>query len=241
MKQQLLAHRPVVVAHRGASVEAPENTLAAFRRALELGAPAMELDVHRTADGELVAIHDATVDRTTNGTGAVAEMTLEALRQLDAGAWKGKAFAVERIPTRAEVGRLARGRASLVVEIKAAGIADQVVATLEAEGVLDESFVISFSQETARRVKELRPDTTVGLLSGKAEDLPLVAELGLDAFCPHHAAATEEMARELHAANRLLSVWTVNDEEGMRRMAALGADLITSDNPALALKVLRRE
>ncbi|HOM81079.1 MAG: glycerophosphodiester phosphodiesterase [Armatimonadetes bacterium] len=241
MKQQLLAHRPVVVAHRGASVEAPENTLAAFRRALELGAPAMELDVHRTADGELVAIHDATVDRTTNGTGAVAEMTLEALRQLDAGAWKGKAFAGERIPTLAEVCRLARGRASLVVEIKAAGIADQVVATLEAEGVLDESFVISFSQETARRVKELRPDTTVGLLSGKAEDLPLVAELGLDAFCPHHAAATEEMARELHAANRLLSVWTVNDEEGMRRMAALGADLITSDNPALALKVLRRE
>jgi glycerophosphoryl diester phosphodiesterase len=240
MNQHVLAERPVVVAHRGASVEAPENTLAAFRRALELGAPAMELDVHRTADGELVVIHDATVDRTTNGTGAVAEVTLEALRRLDAGAWKGDAFEGERIPTLAEVCRLARGRAALVVEIKAAGIADQVVSTLEAEGVLDESFIISFSQETARRVKEIRPGATVGLLSGKTEDLPQVAELGLDAFCPHYAAATEEMARELHAANRLLSVWTVNDEDGMRRMAALGSDLITSDNPALALEVLPR-
>ena len=105
MNQHVLAERPVVVAHRGASVEAPENTLAAFRRALELGAPAMELDVHRTADGELVVIHDATVDRTTNGTG-VAEATLEAYGGWTA--WKGDAFEGERIPPWREC-RLARG------------------------------------------------------------------------------------------------------------------------------------
>lgn len=240
MVQQELAERPVVVAHRGASAEAPGNTLAAFRRALERGARAMEMDVHRTADGHLVVIHDATVDRTTDGSGAIAAMTLDAIRRLDAGAWKGDAFKGERIPTLAEVCQLARGRAFLVVEIKAEGIADQVIALLEAEGVLGQSILISFSVDTVRRAKELRPDATVGLLTGRADDLPRVAELGLDAFCPHFAAATEAMARDLHAADRVLSVWTVNDEEAIRRMAAIGADFITSDDPALALSVLGR-
>ena len=192
---------------------------------------------HRTADGELVAIHDATVDRTT-GTGAVAEVTLEALRRLDAARGRAMRFEGERIPTLAECAAW-RGRAALV-EIKAAGIAP--IRCLHARGGgsagRELHHLLLPGDRPAR--EEIRPGATVGLSPARRRDLPQVAELGLDAFCPHYAAATEEMARELHAANRLLSVWTVNDEDGMRRMAALGSDLITSDNPALALEVLPR-
>src|SRR5215204_6586712 len=92
-------YRTLVVAHRGASAEAPENTLAAFRLALEQGAPAVECDVHLSADGSPVVIHDETVDRTTNGKGAVAALTRAALRGLDAGSWHGPGFAWEPIPT----------------------------------------------------------------------------------------------------------------------------------------------
>ena len=107
-----------MVAHRGASAEAPENTLAAFRLALQQGAPAVECDVHLSADGCPVVIHDETVDRTTNGKGAVVGLTRAALRGLDAGSWRGPRFAGEPIPTLEEALELCAGRARLFIEIK---------------------------------------------------------------------------------------------------------------------------
>jgi glycerophosphoryl diester phosphodiesterase len=108
-----------VIAHRGASADAPENTPAAFRRAVELGADWFECDVTRTKDGRLVMIHDDTVDRTTDGRGRVADLTFDEVRRLDAGSWKGAAFAGERIPTLEETLELAGGRSGAYVEIKA--------------------------------------------------------------------------------------------------------------------------
>src|SRR5436309_263912 len=112
---------PFIVAHRGASALAPENTLAAFRRALEAGAPAVECDVHLTADGAPIVIHDARVDRTTNGTGEVASLTLAALRALDAGGWFDPRFAGERLPTLEETLAIAAGRSRVFVELKPGG------------------------------------------------------------------------------------------------------------------------
>lgn len=228
--------RPVVIAHRGTSGSAPENSLAAFRRALEIGAAAMELDVHRTADGEIVVIHDATVDRTTDGRGAVAGMTLAEIRKLDAGSRKGSEFAGERIPTLAEVCALVRGRAFLFVEIKAEGIAADVLRVLEAEGMDGQAIAISFSAETVRQVKALRPDAAAGLLSSRAEDLERAVQLNADAFCLHFGAATPEIARALHSQDRVLMVWTVNDAADFERMAAAGADFIASDWPERFLR-----
>jgi glycerophosphoryl diester phosphodiesterase len=120
------------IGHRGAAAVAPENTIASFRRAVELGAQAVELDVQRTKDGHLVVMHDDTVDRTTDGTGHVAELTLARIRRLDAGSWNGTAFAGERVPTLDELGDALRPEILLFVEIK--GTADQ--GTLRPQRVL---------------------------------------------------------------------------------------------------------
>ena len=232
------ARRPVIVAHRGTSGTAPENTLIAFRRAVEMGFTAMELDVHRTADGQIIVLHDAAVDRTTEGTGAVKEMTLYAIRRLDAGRRRGEEFAGERIPTLAEVCALARGKAFLFVEIKAEGIADDVLAVLQAEGMEGQAIVISFSVDTVRRVKEIRPDMAAGLLTGRGEDMAVAEQLGADALCLHFAAATAEISQALHAQDRVLMVWTVNEPADARRMRDLGADFITSDFPERARAAL---
>src|SRR5205085_2136252 len=129
---------------------APENTLAAFEKAIELGTYRIELDVRRSRDGQIVLMHDATVDRTTNGSGRVADLTLDELKRLKVGG-------TEAIPTLAETLRCAQGRCKLLVEIKDEGITDQVVALIEAAGMVEDCTISSFNEETLRRVKELNP------------------------------------------------------------------------------------
>ncbi|MGH2352028.1 MAG: glycerophosphodiester phosphodiesterase, partial [Chloroflexota bacterium] len=123
---------PLIVAHRGASGLAPENTLAAFRLALDLGAPAVECDVHLAADGAPVVIHDPRVDRTTSGSGDVRALTLDHLRRLDAGSWFSARFAAERIPTLDETLAVCTGRARVFVELKVGGGPPLVDAALQA-------------------------------------------------------------------------------------------------------------
>jgi glycerophosphoryl diester phosphodiesterase len=165
-------YRTLVVAHRGASAEGPENTLAAFRLALEQGAPAVECDVHLSADGFPVVIHDETVDRTTNGKGAVAALTRAALRRLDAGSWRGNRFAGEPIPTLEETLDLCAGRARLFIELKAGRAQEERVrlvdVTLEAVAGAPrtEVAVISFDPEVVALVARRRPDLPLGLLWG---------------------------------------------------------------------------
>jgi glycerophosphoryl diester phosphodiesterase len=141
-------------------LEAPENTLAAFRRAIELGADLIELDVRQTADGHVVAIHDETVDRTTDGSGTVRDMPLAAVRELDAGSWMGRRFAGERVPTLREVLELTRGRIGLAIEIKAGsrrypGIEATIVHLLQTTGRLDDVILISADCRAIRQVRRL--------------------------------------------------------------------------------------
>lgn len=162
--------KPWAIAHRGAMLEAPENTLAAFRRAIELGADLIELDVHQTADGHVVVIHDETVDRTTDGSGIVLAMSLQELRCLDAGSWTGPQFAGERVPTLLEVLELTRGQVGLVIEIKAGstrhpGIEAAIVQLLQATGRVDDVVLISADDEAIKEVRRLDNHLTTGCFS----------------------------------------------------------------------------
>ncbi len=232
--------RVLGVAHRGASRYAPENTLAAFRLALDHGAPAVEGDVHRTADGHVVVIHDDTVDRTTDGRGAVAGYTLEALRRLDAGRWFGPQFAGERIPLLDEVLEVLRGRALLTLEIKNGptfydGIERQVLDALCRHGMEDDALVMSFDHASVQTLRGLSPRVATGILyAARLIDGPAAAAAaGADALCVHWSFATEDVVAQAHRAGLSVFVWTVDDEAALRRCLAAGVDGITSNDTRL--------
>jgi glycerophosphoryl diester phosphodiesterase len=160
-----IVQRPIVAAHRGVPSLAPENTMAGYQLAYDLGADLIETDVHETKDGHLVIMHDYTVDRTTNGTGSVSNMTLEQIRQLDAGIKFGPEFAGEKVPTFREFLQGFKGKdVVLLVEIKQAGIAEKVLKEIEEEGVKNQVLVQSFHLGDVVKSHELNPEIGVGYL-----------------------------------------------------------------------------
>jgi glycerophosphoryl diester phosphodiesterase len=223
---------PLLGGHRGNPAQHPENTLASFRSALELGVDVVECDVHLSADRELVVIHDHTLERTTNGTGLVGERTLAELRQLDAGGG-------ERIPTLAQVCELVRGRAALAVELKQLPIPypdleERVVACLREQDMVDSTTVISFRHASMRRIKELEPGLVVGLLdcAHPIDVAGLMRSALADAWCPHWGAADAELAEEVHRAGGVVGVWTVDEEPALAWARLCGADAIFTNRPA---------
>jgi glycerophosphoryl diester phosphodiesterase len=235
-------------AHRGASAAAPGNTLAAFRLAAEMGADGVELDVQLACDGEAVVIHGSMVDRTTNGQGAVREMTLAQLKELDAGSWFDPAFAGERIPTLQEVfGTI--GHCLLVnVEIKSLlgrsrGLEAEVVRLIEDGNLAHRVIVSSFNPLSLWRVKRLNPNIPTALLY--APHLPLfLRRAWLGPIVPHefrhpHCSMVDErfMAWARQKSYRV-NVWAVNEPNEMRRLVALGVDGIITDRPDLLAEIL---
>ena len=154
------------IAHRGASGLAPENTLAAFSKALEIGVDAVELDVHATKERKVVVIHDGALDRTTDAKGKVCELTLEEIRKADAGIRFGREFSQERIPTLDESLDLIKGNAITVVEIKQKDIAGEVVKAIEDTDAIDDVVVISFHPSVLLDVRRIHPRIPSGLLIG---------------------------------------------------------------------------
>lgn len=228
--------RPLVIAHAACKGHAPENTLAGVRAALALGVDAIEVDVHCTADGVPVLIHDATVDRTTDGSGAVAALTLAELRRLDAGvrAFNGR-FAGEHIPTLAEALDLTRGHCLLVVEVKAPGIEREVLSVLRPAA--DDVMVWSFFPEVVTRVRELAPAVPCALLSPTLEGRPpeellrTALQAHQQAVAVHHSSVDQELVRR--AARRGLSVfaWTADEPAEQRRLLAAGVAGIVTNYP----------
>ncbi len=186
--------KPFIIGHRGASSLAPENTIASFRKAYELGAEMVELDVHRTKDGHLVIMHDDTVDRTTDGHGAIKDLTLKELKEMDAGSWFSPEFKSEKVPTFDEVLEWAKGKVNIDIEIKNSvqypGIEKDIIEHLKAKNMDREVIITSFDPSCVKNVKSidgeiktgvlLRPDplvkslkvgTSVGLFSGLAGGL----------------------------------------------------------------------
>lgn len=238
--------RPLVCAHRGRSGVAPENTLAAFEEAVAIGADFLELDVRRSADGEIVCMHDAAVDRTTNGTGAVADLTLAELRALDAGSWKDQRYAGERIPLLSEVLAQIAPRLVVDIEIKQRGIAPQVMELIRAADALRRVTVISFDLGDVRMAKDIEPTLACGLItSGPGEGPDAVPTLiasalgaGANFISCHHAAVTPALVRECHLAGLVLMAWTMDAPEDIARMIDLQVDALVSNYPERVLELL---
>ncbi|MHB0857352.1 MAG: glycerophosphodiester phosphodiesterase [Anaerolineae bacterium] len=238
---------PLVIAHRGARDVAPENTLAAFRAAIETGADGIELDVTRCASGEIVVIHDDTVDRTTNGSGRVDQLPLRALHELDAGSWFDARFAGEHIPTLEEALDVAGCQLVVNIEIKGMrlhgdGLEDQVAAMVRARALEERVIVSSFNPSALWRMRRAAPEIERGLLY--APDLPLFLShawarslVAAGALHPEYHMVDEAMVRQAHQRGLRVNAWTVNEAEAMERMVQLGVDGIITDHPA-ALRLL---
>lgn len=234
---------PELMAHRGNSGLAPENTLAAFAKAVESGADWTELDVHLSADGEIVVMHDPTVDRTTDGSGAIVEMTLAQIKKLDAGSWFGPEFAGEKVPTLREVIDLVGDRIRLNVEIKSMDnplTAAKVIEALAEGGVIERSMVCSFGLETILEARRLWPDGCLALISGHAGDLEAVLRHGLPWFNVEYHHVDEALIRRAHEAGVRVSIWTMDEPECWDYYAGLGVDIICTNLPHLMPTQSRR-
>ena len=228
---------PYVIGHRGASGYAPENTMVSFERALALRADAIELDVHPTSDGELIVMHDPTLDRTTNGHGLISAHTLAQIRELDAGSWFDPAFKGERVPTLHEVLEWAHGRTKVVIEIKQgpifySNIVEQLIAALERDGMRGEVLVISFDHYSVRRVKELAPEIATGVLYAARciNPVALARDAGADALLPQWSLLTKDEVEAAHQANLFIAPWG-GAEQDYRYILATGADAVSSNYP----------
>ncbi|MFS0705694.1 glycerophosphodiester phosphodiesterase [Cellulomonas sp. 179-A 9B4 NHS] len=230
----------VVVAHRGNSSVAPQNTLAAFEAAWRAGAGSIEIDVQLTADGQVVVIHDDTLDATTSGSGPVAGTDLAGVRSLDAGAWFAPAYAGQRVPTFAEVVDLLLRRPGidLLLEVKGAWTAEQVRGVTEpvlAAGLADRVVVQSIWPGTVAALREAAPGLRRGLLVLEVRDdlLDLCAELDVVTCNPYGPllAADPGLVDRLHAAGREVTVWTLNEPEHWAAAVALGVDGVITDRP----------
>lgn len=225
----------MVIAHRGASAHAPENTLAAFEQAWQLGARQFELDVEATADGCVVVIHDTLLDRTTNGFGPVAARTWEQLAGLDAGAWFGPAFAGARIPRLDDVLEQFEGRARLHIEIKgqASELVQRTVALVRAHGMQREVVMTSFRDARLAAIREQAPELATGWLVPAATDetITRAQALGITQFCPRATAVTPEVVARLHALGFVVRAWGVETDAQMLAVVAAGADGMTVNAP----------
>jgi glycerophosphoryl diester phosphodiesterase len=243
---------PLIVAHRGASATHPENTLASFEEALRLGAPVIELDVRLSLDGVPVVMHDPTVDRTTDGAGAVGELTAADVSSLNAGT----ADAPSPVPTLRQVLELASGRAGLAIEIKnlpgepgfdpvSEPIVEAVHAELDRVGFVGPVLVVSFNPASIEASKAIEPDVPTGFLTtdhvDPREALAYAASKGHDMVLPGTRAsipAGEAFVEEVHADGMLVGTWTVDDAPTMRMLLDRAFDAVASNDPAMALGVL---
>jgi glycerophosphoryl diester phosphodiesterase len=235
-------NKPLNVSHRGMMASAPQNTLAAFRKAVEFGADGVELDVQLSKDGAVVVIHDFAVDRTTDGTGRVAQKTLAELKALDAGSKFSPQFAGERIPTLTEVFDVLEGKLLVNIELKALGrnrdtsLVAPVLEVVRKHGMDKRVLFSSFNSYVLRAMKQLAPDIPIGLLY--APDSPIYARHAwLDPFEPHEARhphfsmLTGPIICWYHARGLRVNTWTVNEPDEMRRLIEAGVDGIITQKP----------
>lgn len=228
------------VGHRGAKGHAPENTLSSFTIAAGMGVNVVETDVHLSKDGQVVLIHDHTVNRTTNGRGYVKDMTLAELKALDAGSWYDQRFAGERIPVLDELLVWARDRVAIAIEIKNGpiyypGIAEKVIAALRRHDMLRQAILISFDHLVVREAKTLAPEVAAGILyvGGLADPVGAARAADADALHPHWAYVTADLVRTAHAAGLAISPWNPNDLPTLRMLNELGVDSVGTDYPEL--------
>jgi glycerophosphoryl diester phosphodiesterase len=240
-------HFPVLVAHRGYKAKYPENTWAAFEAALSSGAEMIELDITLSRDRVMVVIHDDTLDRTSNGKGAVSDYSISELQNLDAGSWFDGKFAGERIPALTEVLEKVNRRAAVNIEIKSSAfeeaapedaIEKQVVALIRKMDLVDYVIISSFETRFLERIAALDPALALGVISWEPADestVKTLEKLGAYSWHAWHEILTADQVELMHAANFKVFSFTVNEPEVLRSLTEIGIDgVFTDDGPALA-------
>jgi glycerophosphoryl diester phosphodiesterase len=221
---------PIITAHAACKGHAPENTLAGIRAALKLRADAIEIDIRCTREGVPVLLHDSTVDRTTDGQGKLAELSLRQVRRLDAGGG-------ERIPTLREVLDAVAGRALIVLEIKPSGIEEETLAVVRRAKALEWCVVHSFRPPVVETVRKLEPKMPASLLVGGEyvrdwrEIFALALSINAQGVAVNHESVTLKLVRAAHLRELRFSTWTVDLQRDARRVYAAGVDAITTDYP----------
>jgi len=229
-----------IVAHRGAAGKAPENTLAAFSQAIEDRTDWIELDVQESVDGKVVVMHDSDFMKLAGNKIKVWDATLAQMGDIDIGSWFDPAFSEERVPTLKQVLETARGKANVVIELKYYGhdekLEQRVVDIVEEMGMVNETAIMSLKYEAVMKVRALRPDWKIGLLSATA--IGDLTRLDADFLAVATGMASGGFIRRAHKAGKQVFVWTVNDPVSMSRMMSLGVDGIITDEPEMARQVL---
>ena len=258
MSAQHTSYKPLVIAHRGASGTAPENTLIATQKALEMGADMVEIDLHMSKDGEVIVIHDATLDRTTNGSGLVKDHTLEELKKLEAGSWFDPKFNGEPIPTLDEFLILMDGKAIALLEVKKSkkelytGIEQKIVELVRKHQAEKWCIIQSFETPTVQNFLQLVPDWEIHkLISGQVPVIPVYHDgqirmgqamslPGIQAINPSHKALNRRFVRRAHQHGMKVFTWTVNEEKDFKRVLRFKVDGIITNYPERLMAILKQ-
>lgn len=236
-----------VIAHRGSNKAAPQNTLPAFRRAIEENADGFETDVHLTKDGKLVICHNYAVDDTSNGSGEIASFTFDELKTLDFGSYFSPEFAGTRIPALDEFLELAAASAAEIINIElkspktaAAEMTRKTIEAIKSFGVLDRVIISSFNGNILKQVKSIEPRCKTAFLYPSTnlrvyrfELIPFltVKRIGADIIHPASPVVSRPLVRLAHRLGLKVNVWTVNDEKEVKRLLKCGVDGIITDCP----------
>jgi glycerophosphoryl diester phosphodiesterase len=218
------------IGHRGARAYEPENTLRSFKKALEIGVDAVEFDVRKTKDDQLVVIHDANVKRTTDGTGLVSELTLEEIKRFSAD--KG-----EKIPTLKEALDFLDKKVKIVIELKETGVEEKVVEAVRENGVQKNVVVVSFIEEALQKVRDLNEDVETGLIYVKHKNpVKAALDLGASYLLPLYRFTHTANVKKAHDNGLKIIVWTINKPEEVEEYAKKGVDGIASDKPDILVQ-----
>ena len=237
----------LIIAHRGSNKEAPQNTLPAFRLAIEENADGFETDVHVTKDGKLVICHNYTIDATSDGRGDITDYTLGELKKFDFGAYFGAEFKGTPLPTLDEFLDLTGASPAEVINIelkspkqKESGIVEKTLAAVKAHGLLDRVLISSFDPRILKEVKERDPRCRIGFLYPTiqfsachfvSDPFPIARRLNAEYIHPMSAVVTKSLVNRAHRKGMKVNVWTVDDEKTVRSLAAMGVDGIITNAP----------
>jgi len=229
----------VVVAHRGFSSKFPENTILSFQKAVEIKADAIELDVREIKNGEIVIMHDEKVDRTTDGTGYIEEMTYREVRKLDAGKWKGN-FKNVKVPSLKEVFGKIGNKITYFIEIKKATI-PTILKIIDDFKIYENVIICSFHIEYLLESKKLSPEIPVALITSFfPENLSYLIKNGISMVNILHTEMNDERFTQLIKRGILTTVWTVDKKEDMKKYLNMEIPVITTNCPDILLKILKR-
>jgi glycerophosphoryl diester phosphodiesterase len=225
----------IIIGHRGAAALEPENTSLSIKRAMDIGVDAVEIDVHLSKDKELVVIHDATVDRTTNGKGPVSSYTVQEIKRLDAG--KG-----ETIPTLQEVIDLIDKRVMLIIELKEEGTERSVVDSIVRNNLFDKVCVISFWHRLVKTVKEMDGRIKTGvLLVGSPVDACIATHASADVLVMKYTFVDRELVEIVHKTGLKVFIWNIDDWDLLKPYVDMGVDAIGTNDPRVLVEYFRKD